>query len=106
MDRATDTALPLRAFIDNRDLGTGRRVPQSSAPVIGIVRYELGFHEIHTNATADELNEADQVTPAQREAMFAGSVFGFDVPAADPARYDDAGVLRRATPDVHSFLMG
>ncbi len=106
MDRATDTALPLWAFIDNRDFGQGRRVPQSTAPVIGIVRYERGFHAIRTFITADELNKAGNVTPAQREAMFAGSVFGFHVPAADPTRYDDAGNLRHATPNVHSFPMG
>lgn len=32
----------------------------------------------------DQMNAALNVTPAQREAMVWGSMFGWDIPAADP----------------------
>lgn len=36
---------------------------------------------------ADELNENLGVTPEQRQAMEVGSMFGWDVPGADPSNY-------------------
>jgi len=44
--------------------------------------------------TAEELNATrfdPPVTPAQAAAMLAGSMFGFDTPAAMPASYDERG---------------
>lgn len=35
----------------------------------------------------ERYNSALGVTPAQAEAMLAGSMFGFDVPGADPLNY-------------------
>ena len=40
----------------------------------------------------DSLNAAMDVTKAQAAAMMAGSMFGWDAPAADPANYDDQGI--------------
>ena len=40
----------------------------------------------------DSLNSAMDVTRAQAAAMMAGSMFGWDAPAADPANYDDQGI--------------
>ena len=40
----------------------------------------------------DSLNGAMDVTRAQAAAMMAGSMFGWDAPAADPANYDDQGI--------------
>ena len=40
----------------------------------------------------DSLNAAMDVTRAQSAAMMAGSMFGWDAPAADPASYDDQGI--------------
>ena len=40
----------------------------------------------------DSLNAAMDVTRAQAAAMMAGSMFGWDAPAADPANYDDQGI--------------
>ncbi len=33
----------------------------------------------------------DGITPAQQEAMLVGSMFGWDVPGADPDHYDKEG---------------
>lgn len=35
----------------------------------------------------ERANAANHVSPAQAEAMLAGSMFGFDVPGADPLNY-------------------
>ena len=37
------------------------------------------------------LNKSREITPAQYEAMKAGSMFGWTVPAADPKNYDENG---------------
>ena len=41
---------------------------------------------------ADAVNEALGVGKDQAAAMLAGSLFGWDVPAADPAYYDEKGI--------------
>ena len=46
-----------------------------------------------SNKTAKEMNEKIGVTPAQAEAMLAGSMFGWNVPAANPKNYDKDGKL-------------
>ena len=38
---------------------------------------------------ADELNENLGVTPIQRQAMEVGSMVGWDVPGADPVKYQE-----------------
>jgi hypothetical protein len=42
---------------------------------------------------ADLLNERDGVTKGQAEAMIMGSMFGWRIPSANPASYDDNGVM-------------
>lgn len=71
--------LPEIAFIDNAN----KRF-HKDAQVIAVKRGEMGFYPIYTHCTADFLNEGKGVNPQQREAMLAGSMFGWSSSAADP----------------------
>jgi len=46
-----------------------------------------GYWQAHTIKTAREMNEKLGVTEAQEMAMEVGSIFGFDVPGANPDLY-------------------
>lgn len=74
-----DRGLPEVAFIENKDKAHG------PSPVIGVRRGESGYYPIFTRLNADELNAQRGVTPAQREAMYNGSLFGWDTPGANPS---------------------
>lgn len=88
--------LPPIAYLDNIPDRDGRRpFETTTAPVIAVKRHESGYHPIHTKSNADALNAAEGVSNAQREAMLAGSLFGWHCRAADPNNYDAAGNLRR-----------
>lgn len=76
--------LPLKSFA---------KLPTTGETVL-ICRGETGYfpQDSHIKSRdADELNEILGVTKAQAEAMFKGSMFGWDVPAADPDMYDENG---------------
>ena len=71
-------------------------VLNTTGELIILKRGESGYYrcEASTNDKdenidlADEYNEHLNVTPAQRQAMEIGSMFGWDVPGADPANYE------------------
>jgi len=64
--------------------------------LICIKRGESGYYPSDWNTPdkernieiADDANESLGVTPAQRQAMEVGSMFGWDVPGADPGNYE------------------
>ena len=64
--------------------------------LICIKRGESGYYPSDWNTPdkernieiADDANEEMGVTPAQRQAMEVGSMFGWDVPGADPTNYE------------------
>lgn len=86
--------LPPVAFVDNPFTDEARtcRTYSTEAPIIAIERGEMGFKPIYSRKSADELNAAEGVTPEQRQAMLAGSMFGWHVPGADPEFYQDLAV--------------
>lgn len=66
----------------------------STGEAIKITRGESGYRPLGMQ-DVDALNAEIGVTVPQREAMFAGSMFGWHVPAADPRTYNDDGSLNR-----------
>ena len=52
-----------------------------------------------TRALADEYNAKLGVTKAQESAMKCGSMFGWDVPGADPKSYDASGLPIKSARD-------
>ena len=52
---------------------------------------KYGHDRAEALEVASECNERGGVTKAQTAAMLAGSLFGWEVPAADPKNYDEQG---------------
>lgn len=69
---------------------------KSTGQLICIKRGETGYYPSdwdtgereRNKMLADELNAELGVTPAQRQAMETGSMFGWDVPGAEPQNYE------------------
>ena len=83
-------------------------LPSDETQIVKIVRGERGYYPLVASVSqvwagktvaekVDKMNEALAVTPAQREAMITGSMFGWDNLAADPARYAADGTPLPAT---------
>jgi hypothetical protein len=64
--------------------------PTDNVPVL-IRRGEPGYEPFTSKVNVDDFNAALKITPPQREAMLAGSMFRWDAPAADPANYHPDG---------------
>ncbi len=58
-------------------------------------KYPLDKAYFSTQAHVDTLNADLGVTVPQREAMLAGSMFGWEIPAADPDNYNEEGKFKR-----------
>lgn len=86
----TQTAPGLPAFAYAEHPATGE--------TIVVKRGKSGYYPANRPGRPDELNARLGVTPAQAEAMLTGSIFGWDVPGADPAIYDEAGRPLHLTP--------
>lgn len=88
--------IPLRKSLPNQCFS----FLESTGEIILIDKGERGYTptgKFAENTTpregVDALNKAKGVTRAQEAAMVAGSMFGWDKPTADPARYDKDGLL-------------
>ncbi len=79
----------------------------STGDVIIIKHSESGYYRCEYSTEdkafnrefANDRNANLGVSKAQVEAMLAGSMYGWDVPAADPKSYDENGTLLRNTKD-------
>jgi hypothetical protein len=94
----------------------------SNGNLIYIERGQQGYHtsnwdtgdSAQNRCIADEYNQKRGITKAQEEAMLNGSMFGWDVPAADPKRYENhqpevnAGyaIIKRETVDGIEIVLG
>lgn len=62
----------------------------------GVTGYWPAYDGIYSGQNwADHFNERIGVSRQQEAAMQAGSIFGFHIPGADPAMYDESGNLKR-----------
>ena len=52
-------------------------------------------HIVRVEELADKMNEKMGVTRAQRAAMETGSMFGWEVPGADPDFYNEDGSIKK-----------
>ena len=66
---------------------SAHRLPSTGETII-INRGESGYIPM-PDEDMQEFNKDRGVTPAQAEAMFVGSMFGWDNTGADPRTYDD-----------------
>lgn len=62
---------------------------------IVIKRGQSGHWPLPDGMTIARINRVFHATPPQIAAMLVGAMFGWDVPGADPARYDVDGRPRR-----------
>lgn len=60
--------------------------PISGEPIM-ICRRTNGYYVVSTHLAVDELNRAFGVSEAEARAILSGSMFGWDLPGADPAFY-------------------
>jgi len=61
-----------------------------------IIKAELKEVDFKTpEKVIDIMNKSIGVSKAEREAMNVGSLFGWDVPGANPAMYDENGLPRK-----------
>lgn len=94
-ERGCQDIYPLRSTLPDRCYS----VLDSTGEIIIIQKGEKGYYHVEQNDDSpeenrqrvDEINTKAGVTRAQEEAMKAGSMFGWAVPAADPKNYDDDG---------------
>ena len=89
----------------------------SSGQLIEVRRGEMGYYpcaystgdRAYNQVLANYFNAHEGITKAQAAAMLAGSMFGWNVPAADPFRYDLNGEpvrpgVRKALPRSPQYL--
>ena len=102
MERNGGKVIPLRSSLPERCF-----VYVESTDEIGVVaKGEIGYapspvkpEGVSKREGVEYLNKAQGVNPAQAAAMSAGSLFGWDTRAADPANYNEAGELQKPRKD-------
>lgn len=95
MEQTGKRVIPMRSSLPDKCFGT----LQTSREVIllkkGVMGYERTYivpdTKVDPKEAVDALNGLTNITKAQSAAMLAGSMFGWDTPAADPKNYDEMG---------------
>ena len=95
MEQNGSTVIPLRSSLPEQCYSV---LPDTGELII-IKKGESGYYrtdidmgsKAENRALADEYNVKLGVSKAQEQAMSAGSMFGWAVPAADPKNYDESG---------------
>ena len=95
MEQNGSTVIPLRSSLPEQCYSV---LPDTGELII-IKKGESGYYrtdidmgsKAENRALADEYNAKLGVGKAQEQAMSAGSMFGWAVPAADPKNYDESG---------------
>lgn len=103
MEQCGATFIPLRSDLPEVCFS----ILPSTGDVIIIKHGESGYYRCEYSTEdkafnrefANDRNANLGVSKAQIEAMLAGSMYGWDVPAADPKSYDENGTLLRNTKD-------
>ena len=103
MEQCGATFIPLRSDLPE----VCYSILPSTGDVIIIKHGESGYYRCEYSTEdkafnrefANDRNAKLGVSKAQVEAMLAGSMYGWDVPAADPKSYDENGTLLRNTKD-------
>lgn len=103
MEQCGATFIPLRSDLPK----VCYSILPSTGDVIIIKHGESGYYRCEYSTEdkafnrefANDRNANLGVSKAQVEAMLAGSMYGWDVPAADPKSYDENGTLLRNTKD-------
>lgn len=103
MEQCGATFIPLRSDLPE----VCYSILPSTGDVIIIKHSESGYYRCEYSTEdkafnrefANDRNAKLGVSKAQVEAMLAGSMYGWDVPAADPKSYDENGTLLRNTKD-------
>ena len=97
MEECGYKVIPLRSSLPEQC----RSILPSTGEVILIDKGESGYRSLdlpnktpeENRQAVDDYNRRESITRAQEAAMAAGSMFGWDVPAADPQDYDEEGRL-------------
>lgn len=96
LEKTHGSVIPLRSSLPVQCFS----VTPSSGELILITRGEKGYSPCYDFSSpdtqqnrefADDRNVKNGVTKAQEAAMLAGSMFGWQTPAADPKNYDEQG---------------
>lgn len=94
MERAGNTVIPFRSTLPGQCMSI---LPSTGEPIIlklGEQGYTPSTLEIEGKTSREMVDLANGeigVTKAQEAAMLAGSLFGWQTPAADPKNYDEHG---------------
>lgn len=95
MEQVGNTVIPLRSSLPEKCFSVLDMTDQMIIIERGKMGYVLAGVCVEGKSSregADMGNEAAGITKAQEMAMVAGSMFGWDAPAANPKNYDENGI--------------